>query len=351
MKRVAVVALDGGYTSSFSDLLDVAHIANLYIGNRLGETAQEARANGRVPARILWHVLSIDGRPPQGAVGAPVAVEQPIESATEHFDIVFIPALDYPSTDIFLERLKKFQPLYPWLMRQWQQGAVIASLCTGTFVLAEAGLLDQRCATTSWWLESQFQHRYPDVRLDVSREISEQDRIFCGSTLSVSLKLSLRLLEGFLSSDIFNLTAKSVFSNARREVLPPGVLLPGSRDETGPLAVDDDLVAQAQYWFQKNLSKKIRLSDVAESMLVSEKTLVRHFKKTLGMTPHEYLLGIRMDSARSMLVNSDLRIEKVAERCGYGDLSFFQQVFRKHAGVTPTMYRKQFAVRRGGERG
>lgn len=343
MKRIAVIALEGGYTSSFSELLDVTHIANLHIAERLGDKEHTDKSGVNPAARITWQILSIDGQTPRGAVGLPVKVDAAIDATAGPYDIVFVPALDYPDSDLFLERLQRFRALYPWLREQWRQGAVIASICTGTFVLAEAGLLDGRRATTSWWLEALFRRRYPAVDLDVGRDITEDDRVFCGGTLSLNLKLALTLLERFLSSDIFNLTAKSVSSVARRAVLPPGVVLPGD-EEMAPLDVDDDLVARAQYWFQKHLARKIKLADVAESMLVSEKTLVRHFKKTLGITPHEYLLGIRIDTAKSMLVNSNLRVEQVAERVGYGDISFFQQVFRKRAGVTPTAYRKAHAA-------
>jgi transcriptional regulator GlxA family with amidase domain len=231
-------------------------------------------------------------------------------------------------------------PLYPWLREQWQRGAVIASVATGTVLLAEAGLLDDRPATTSWWLEDMFRQRYPRVLLDTSRDITEQDRIYCAAALGVNTRLSLLLMTRFLSSDISNLLAKSVVSNARRAVLPPRVLSPGSTEAA--LDIDDELVARAQYWFQKNLAEKVSLTDAASSMLVSGKTLARHFKKALGITPHEYLQGIRMDTAKSMLLHSDMPIEAIAERVGYRDLSFFQQIFRKHAGLSPTLYRKRF---------
>jgi transcriptional regulator GlxA family with amidase domain len=341
MRRIAVLALNGGYTSSLCNLLDIAHIANLYIGNVLGEAANNSsHSHANTDAdRIVWKVISLDGLPAHGTEGAPMAVDLSVEAATEDFDVVFVPAFDYPDTETFFNRLRSFKPLYPWLVRQWERGAAIASICTGTFVLAEAGLLDRRLATTSWWLEKQFHRRYPAAKLDISRDITEDDRILCGSTLGVNLQLSLRLIELLSSPDIATMTARTVSSGR-------GVEPASGAEQHWPLYTEDDLVAKTQYWFQKNLSKKIKLSDVADSMLVSERTLIRHFKKTLGITPHVYLQNIRMDSAKNMLERTNLRIEKVAERVGYGDIAFFQQVFRGHAGVTPTVYRKSFAAGR-----
>lgn len=351
MKRIAVVALNGGYTSSLCNLLDIAHIANLHIAGGEAEPLAcgplereplERQPLDRQPLErqpLEWKVLSLDGQPCQGTEGAPVAVDMAIDAAAEPFDVVFVPAFDYPDTNTFFNRLKTFRNLYPWLVRQWERGALIASICTGTFVLAEAGLLDRRLATTSWWLEKQFHRRYPAVKLDISRDLTEDDRILCGSTLGVNLQVSLRLIELLCPPQIAAMTARSVFFGRGALDRPA----PDAQQQW-PLYAEDDLVARTQYWFQKNLSRKIKLADVADSMLVSERTLIRHFKKTLGITPHVYLQNIRMDSARNMLERTNLRIEKVAERVGYGDIAFFQQVFRGHAGVTPTAYRKRFAA-------
>jgi transcriptional regulator GlxA family with amidase domain len=334
MKRIAVIALNGGYTSSLCNLLDLSHVANLYI----------AAANAAAAAdTISWKILSLDGQPCQGTESAPMAVDLSIGAAAdEDFDAVFVPAFDYPDTATFFNRMKSFKPLYPWLVRQWQRGALIASICTGTFVLAEAGLLDRRLATTSWWLEKQFHRRYPAVKLDVSRDVTEDERILCGGALSSNVQLSLRLIELLCPPEIAAKTARSVFRAGGAAHLQAAGLVECDVE----LCSGDDLVAKTQYWFQKNLSKKIKLADVADSMLVSERTLIRHFKKTLGITPHVYLQNMRMDTAKSMLERTNLRIEKVAERVGYGDIAFFQQVFRGHAGVTPTVYRKSLAANR-----
>lgn len=326
--------------SGLSDLPDITHTANIFIGERLGKDWKGHRLIDNKPARFVWEFLSLDGRAPVRSDRANLQVTKAISEVTETYSIVFVPAFSFSTPDDLLRKLDAFAPLYPWLRTQWQQGAVIASVWTGTTLLAEAGLLDGRTAAIPTGLQALFHQRYPAVEIDPSGEITVQDRIYCASMLGFSTRLSLLLMSQFLPSDMSNLLNKSVSGKELRDVLPPRVLLPGVAESA--LAVNDQLVSQAQYWFQKNISKKVTLADAASSMLVSEKTLARHFRKTLGITPHTYLQRIRMDSAKSLLLHSDLSVKIIAERAGYRDQSFFERVFRRHTGLTPSKYRKSF---------
>lgn len=320
MKKIAVIALDGALASTLANLPDIARTANIFIGERLGKVANGDRLVYNKPARVVWEFLSLDGRAPAGAYTSLLRVTRSITEATELYDLVFVPALSWSTPESLFERLDTYAPLYPWLRDQWQRGAVIASICTGTVLLAEAGLLDDRPATTCWWLEEKFRQRYPSVNIDIRRDITEQNRIFCAAALDLNTRLSLSLMTRFLSPDIGNLLAKSVAG----------------------FDVDDELVARTQYWFQKNMAKKVSLTDAADSLLVSGTTLVRYFKKTLGITPRAYLQDIRMDTAKGMLLNTDMPIEAIVEQVGYRDWSFFQLTFRKYVGLTPNLYRKRF---------
>lgn len=330
MKRLAVVVLNGCYSSNASYLLDMAQIANHHI----------AAAGDQGDARIECDVVSLNGRPAQSTERFPIAPTLSIDAASAQYDLIFVPASDYPDSTVFFERLASFKPLYPWLVRQWQGGAIVASLCTGTFVLAEAGLLDGRLATTSWWLEKQFHRCYPAVKLDITRDLTESDRIVCGSTPGVGAQLSLKLIDMLTPPRIAEATARSVLFDAHAETI----------DAPESSTSVDELVARAQGWFAKNLEKKIKLADAADCMQVSERTLIRHFKKKLGITPHVYLQNLRIESAKRMLQDTNLRIGKVAERVGYSDVAFFQQVFRSHVGVSPTVFRSNVARSQAAQR-
>lgn len=333
MKRLAVVVLNGCYSSNASYLLDIAQIANHHIDAAGTPVAGIPVAGEPNEARIACDVVSLNGRPAQSTEGFAIAPTLSVDAAVAQYDLIFVPASDYPDSSVFFDRLASFKSLYPWLVRQWQGGAIVASLCTGTFVLAEAGLLDGRLATTSWWLEKQFHRCYPAVKLDITRDLTESERMVCGSTLGVGAQLSLKLIDMLTSPKIAEATARSVIFDAHAEAIDA----PESSENA------DELVARAQGWFAKNLEKKIKLADAADCMQVSERTLIRHFKKKLGITPHAYLQNIRIESAKRMLQDTNLRIGKVAERVGYSDVAFFQQVFRSHVGVSPTVFRSNAA--------
>lgn len=345
MKNIAVIALEGMLVSSISELLDTARTTNIFIGERLGKDGKGEQLVDNKPARFAWDILSLDGAPVDTGPSVQVEVAGAVTEAQEPYDVILVPALAERSPAAVFASLEGYRPLYAWLQSQWQRGAVIGAVGTGTALLAESGLLDGRMAVTCDWLYDKFQQRYPAVRL-VPGDFSDQDRIHCVAALSLSTRLSLRLLEGYLTSDITNLLEKSIFSNTRSDVQPPGVLLPGSAGEA--LNIDDELVARAQYWFQRNLAEKVTLADAANSMLVSGKTLTRHFKRVLGITPHAYLQGIRIDTAKSMLLHSDLPVETIAERVGYRDVTFFQQVFRHQTGLTPMAFRRRGASETAG---
>ena len=321
MRRLAVVLLNGCYSSSASYLLDVVQIANYHIG-------QATHCDNE---RIECDVVSLNGRPAQMSAGFQFAPNLSVDTADSQYDLIFVPALDYPNPTFFFKRLVSCKALYPWLMRQWHGGAIVASLCTGTFVLAEAGLLDGRLATTSWWLEKQFHRCYPAVKLDITRDLTESERVVSGSTLGVGAQLSLKLIEMLTSPRIAQLTACSVMCD-----VPPYV---ETIDALEPTKNADELVAWVQTWFAKNIEKKINLAEAADCLQVSERTLTRHFKKKLGVTPRAYLQNMRIESAKRMLHETNLRIGKVAERVGYSDVAFFQKLFRSYVGISPTAFR------------
>lgn len=325
MKRLAIIMLSGCYSSSASYLLDAAQVANQHI----------AAAGDRGDAHIECDIVTLNGRPVESTEGFPMAPNLSINSASAQYDLIFVPASEYAEASAFFERLASLKPLYPWLLRQWQGGAIIASLCTGTFVLAQAGLLDGRLATTSWWLEMQFHRHFPAVKLDVTRDFTECERLVCGSTLGVGAQLSLKLIDMLTTPTIAELTTRSMMFDVDTHT--------ETAELSGAFETADALIVGARSWFAKNLERKIRIADVAAGMQVSERTLIRRFKKELGITPHHFLQKMRIELAKRILRDTNLRIAKVAERAGYSDTAFFQSVFRTHVGVSPTVYRKKFA--------
>ena len=152
MPRVAVLAVEGCYVSCAAGFADVLQAANAHLRHQQGSTCRP----------FEWSFVSAEGGPVAASNGMPIET-QPLDSCGR-FDLIAIPAIHYPGFKPFVRFLDQQTQTYEWLRSQWKAGAWVGANCTGTFMLAQSGLLDGRAATTTWWLEQQFRSRYPKVR-------------------------------------------------------------------------------------------------------------------------------------------------------------------------------------------
>ncbi|HGO6129757.1 TPA: DJ-1/PfpI family protein, partial [Burkholderia cepacia] len=177
MPRAAILAYDDCYASSLGGFADILQIAN----------AHWRRQRGDGNAQFEWRFVSPTGKPVMASNGLQLNTE-PIRPR-EKFDLVFIPSAHYASGKAFDRLLARQSAACDWLVSQWNAGAYLAANCTGTFVLARTGLLDERPATTTWWLADQFRSRFPRVDLQLEPVVTEADRLICaGASASYLLQ-------------------------------------------------------------------------------------------------------------------------------------------------------------------
>jgi len=259
-----------------------------------------------------------------------------IDQAGE-LDFVYVPAFFYQGEEAFDKMLVKLKPVIDWLVLTWKSRTVIASSCTGTFLLAETGLLEGRKATTTWWLEQVFRDRYPKVRLNMKEMVTEQDALICAGAMTANLSIAMSVIERFVSSDIAMHCAKSMLVDTSDTIQSPYHNLLVSESSSDPI------VSKAQFWIQNHLHIVVDQIRLAEKVGVSQRTLIRHFKAELGTTPLTYLQNVRIETAKQILENTSLSLEQVIYQVGYRDISSFAKLFKKRVGVTPSVYRKRFA--------
>lgn len=328
MPRAAILAIDGCYASSVAGYADLLQVANAHIARQFGAAAP----------RFIWKYVSLLGKTAAACNGQTLSTDSAL--ADEPFDIVFVPSFFFHGQTAFNDFLVRNRPAVAWLERQWQRGAWLTANCTGTFLLAETGLLDNRAATTTWWLEKQFRMRYPSIDIQSRAAVTEDDRIVCGGAPASQVLQTLRVIERVAGSSVASLVARTMLLDMTRR----------GHAELFPLLVDegqqDPLIRKAHAWFYRNLSKPIRLADLAERLGISERTLVRRFHDTLNQTPLAYLQSLRVRTARWLLETTDLTICDVAARVGYGDASSFSRLFRQLEGVTPGHHRNAARMRR-----
>jgi transcriptional regulator GlxA family with amidase domain len=287
---------------------------------------------------LQWRIESLDGKPVQTASGQLVNVDGPINPRATA-DAIIVTGPFVPDIERFLAKREVLEPLFAALRRQHARGACLASYCTGSFILAEAGLLDGGVATTHWAQAKAFAKRYPDVDLRVSEILTEQNHILCSGAVTTALNLALRIVEKFAGADVAASTAKMMLIDTNRVSQSAYASLPEAS------AHADALVARAQRWMEKSLRQGFSLAELARHLSVSERTLNRRFKLATGQAPLQYLQSLRVAVAKRLLEGRAASVEAVAARVGYHDLSTFRRLFRRETGLSPRDYQRRFARR------
>jgi transcriptional regulator GlxA family with amidase domain len=326
MPTVAILGFDDSYASVIGGFADMLQVANAHMSRQ-----------GMPPSGLFeWHFISQSGQPVRTSNGLELAM-RPLPQH-QNYDLVFIPSLHYRGWQHFQQFLANQITVREWLIKQWEQGAWLCANCTGTFVLADTGMLDNRTATTTWWLEGHFRERFPKVDLQMRPLVTESERLVCGGAHATFLLQSIHVLTQFAGKAIAMQCARSMLIDLTQTTQTP--LQPLIADNTH----NDPLIQQAQKWLQDHLAEQIRMKDLATRLAVSERTLIRRFNNVLELSPLTYLQNLRIDTARALLEAGDLSTERIAQYVGYSDISSFSRLFRERVGFTPGSYRARFQL-------
>ncbi len=215
-------------------------------------------------------------------------------------------------------------------------GARVASLCTGAFVLAEAGLLDGRRATTHWAHTALLQDRYPAVRVDADVLYIDEGRVLTSAGKAAGMDLCLHLVRTDHGTAVANALARSL-------VVPPH--RPGGQAQFIPAAVAhgrNHVLADLLPWALERLEQPLTVRDLARQAGMSSRNLARHFNAVTGTSPLRWLLTHRVRRAQELLENSDLSVEQIASRTGTGTATTLRRHFSHQLGVSPETYRRTF---------
>ncbi|MFB9233934.1 helix-turn-helix domain-containing protein [Plantactinospora siamensis] len=218
----------------------------------------------------------------------------------------------------------------------YDRGARIVSICTGAFVLAAAGLLDGRPATTHWGYAGRFRRLHPEVRLDPDVLFVDDGRVLTSAGVAAGIDLCLHLVRTDHGSEIANVAA-------RRCVVPPW------RDGGQAQFIDrpvprtpDTSTSPAREWAGRHLHEPITLSQLAARASMSVRTFTRRFRSETGLSPAQWLLQQRTEHARLLLETTDLAVDQVARRSGFGTAAALRQRLHQRVGVSPSAYRRTF---------
>ncbi len=229
-------------------------------------------------------------------------------------------------------------PQNDWIIHQHKGGAIISSICAGAFVLAEAGLLNGRSATTHWALKDEFLEAYPNVNLVIDKLLIEDGEIITAGGVMAWVDLGLRLIERFMGPAIMLEVAKFFLVDpSGREQRFYSAFTP--RFDHG-----DEAVLKAQHWMQAHYKETVAVSEIANVAGLGERTFLRRFHKATSHKPTAYMQMLRVGKARGYLEQSTMPFNQIAWEVGYEDPSAFRKLFQKIVGLTPGDYKKRFSV-------
>ena len=327
-RTVLLLAYDGCQGSAVASVVEVLDIANLH------------SSGGHGPPPFRWQVVSADGAAPRAMGGLTLPVDGGLTEETRA-DLVFIPGLYFTGdTGRFARQVEALaRSCGPWLAYQHRHGAVLAASCGGVFVLAEAGLLDEKRATTSWWLGRLLRATYPRVAVCAGELVVRDGRLLSSGAFTACLDLALRAVEYFEGPALALSCAKVLLINAARDSQFPYMTLQARVQHS------DELVLRAQSQIRSRVRQEISLEQLAADLGVSSRTLNRRFHAALDCSPTQYLQELRVEGAKRLLEATSLTVEEIIERVGYGDTGSFRRLFARMTKVTPAQYRRMFAFR------
>jgi transcriptional regulator GlxA family with amidase domain len=231
------------------------------------------------------------------------------------------------------------EPVLALLRRAHARGARIASVCTGAFVLAAAGLLDGLRATTHWATAADLARSYPRVQVDPSVLYVDNDNVLTSAGMAAGLDMCLHIVRRDYGAAVAADAARSVVMPLERD---------GGQAQfiTHPDPVSADTGLQPTLsWMQDNLERPLALVDIARHARVGVRTLNRRFREQTGSTPIQWLIRQRLHRAQQYLETTSMSVEEVARRSGFGTAIVLRQHFARHLGTSPVAYRRAFQPR------
>lgn len=298
-----------------------------------------------IPARIFGAARTADGRSLYevhtcGLARGTVRTDADFDIVVPHgqhllaeADTVVVPA-SYETTSVSRDGVLPDDLTAAF--RLVKPGTRVVSICTGAFVLAAAGLLDGRPATTHWRSAGRFAELFPRVLLDPDVLFVDDGDILTSAGVAAGVDLCLHIVRRDYGTAVANRAA-------RRCVVPPW------RDGGQAQYVDqpvpepaDSGTAEARSWALAHLDEPLTLQDLAAQQAMSVRTFTRRFRQEVGVSPGQWLIQQRIDRARHLLEDSDLTVDEVAGRCGFGTTASMRQHLRASLGVSPSGYRRTF---------
>ncbi|WP_266160224.1 GlxA family transcriptional regulator [Dyella silvatica] len=307
MTKVAVLELRGGMASSAAITHDVMATAN--------------RISAMAKRRPPFEVATIHAGPRLS------------RAALGHAELIIVPGLGITSADELDTALSGplLQRAGKVLAEAGAAGATLAASCASTFLLAEAGLLNGRPATTTWWLAPLFRRRYPRVRLMVEQIVVADWPIATAGAAMAQMDLMLAVVARFAGPSLSQACAKYLLLDERRSQAPFIAIT--------YLAGQDPRIAKAEQWVRENIARDFGMDELAGVVALTPRTFARRMAGICGVSPIQFVQRIRLETARYLLETTRLPVEEIARQVGYAEPSTLRRLIRRDTKHPPGHFR------------
>ena len=247
-------------------------------------------------------------------------------------DLIIIPAL-FGDMSTAIEKNKV---LIPWIQQQYNNGAEVASLCVGAFLLASTGLLNGKSCSTHWGFQNEFRGMFPEVDLVDGSIVTEEKRIYSSGGANSYWNLLLHLVEKYTNRQTAILASKYFAIDIDRDSQAAFAMFKGQKDH------NDKEIKKVQEYIEKNIQEKITIDELANHASISRRTFERRFRLATNNSVLEYIQRIKIEAAKRQFENSRKNINEVMYDVGYTDTKAFRDLFKKITGLTPVEYRNKY---------
>ncbi|MEU7634088.1 helix-turn-helix domain-containing protein [Nocardia sp. NPDC049220] len=311
---VAVFVVDGVADFGLAAVLETFNTANCVRSELVGPPEP-------------WQIRTVSFRDSVRTGNGYAVPTTPLDEITDEFELMIVPAVNVVAADrlIDLVSASASRPALDRLVAAHSRGVHLAAACTGTFFLAEAGVLDGSPATTSWWLGPSFRRRYPRVALDEGRTLCRGRGVTTAGAALSHMDLALSLVATTSPALAERAMCYLAVGSGRlqRDFIIPEVVARG-----------DSVTAAFERWVRDHLTDNFRIGQAARAIGVTERTLQRATNAELGMSPTEFVHDIRMERAKHLLRTTTLTVDAVAAKVGYLNAGTLRSLFRRRRGMS-----------------
>ncbi|HEY9007493.1 GlxA family transcriptional regulator [Ohtaekwangia sp.] len=247
-------------------------------------------------------------------------------------DLIIIPAVNGNMNDVIAAN----EEFFPWIVKQHRQGAEVASLCVGAFLLAATGLVNGKRCATHWLSVNEFRKLFPEVELVSDKIITDEQGIYSSGGANSFWNLLIYLLEKYTTRELAILASKYFAIEIDRETQSPFIMFKGQRDH------QDESVKKAQEFIENNFQDKITVDQLSSVVAVGRRSLERRFKKATCNTVSEYIQRVKIEAAKKSFETSRKNINEIMFDVGYSDIKAFRTIFKKTTGLSPLEYKNKY---------